>query len=312
MGRMFRIISEGGAETAALLDHRPVAVADRFVVEEIPFIEIGGPDGLITSIPKPIVRVAPSIIPAVTVDDDEEDDTEPEPSLTDAKVLSVAFHRYPKSGLRLLSTGVAADLVVYHQPEHPVSQEYLAVRDEIRRQFEEPGPRSVLFAAATAAAGTTTVALNCAAALARDSQSKVLIVDTHFARPAVGRRLGLADAPGLAEVLGQTVPLAWALQPTPIANLHALTAGHHAGTTDAALAADFSRLMVQLRQWFDWVIVDAGVWSNAVGKDGLAPASDAVFLVTRQAEIDRPEFGAMRASVAAAGGLLRGYVTTRH
>jgi len=35
-------------------------------------------------------------------------------------------------------------------------------------------------------------------------------------------------------------------------------------------------------------------------------------LVTRQAEIDRPEFGAMRASVAAAGGLLRGYVTTRH
>jgi len=312
---MFRIISEVNAESTAVLDDdRPLAVADRFVVEEVPYVEIGGPDGLITSIPKPvIVRVPPTIIPVAVNEPEVEETVEPEVApASDARVLSVSFHRYPKSGLRLLSTGVVTDLIVYHQPDHPVSVEYRAVRDEIRRQFEEPGPRAVLFTAATPTAGTTTVLLNCAASLAQESQSKVLIVDAHFARPAVARRLGIADSPGLAEVLGQTVPLAWALQPTPVANLHTLSAGHHTEGTDAALATDFTRLMTQLRQWFDWVLVDAGVWSHAAGKDGIAPASDAVFLVTRQSEIDRPEFGAMRASVAASGGLLRGYVTTRH
>ncbi len=315
MGRMFRIISEGNSDSTAVLDDdRPLAVADRFVVEEVPYVEIGGPDGLITSIPKPpSVRIVPSIIPVAISEPDLEEAVELEAAPgAEARVLSVSFHRYPKSGLRLLSTGVVGDLVVHHHPDHPVSLEYRAVRDEIRRQFDEAGPRCVLFTAATPAAGTTTVLLNCAAALAQDSQTKVLVVDAHFARPAVARRLGIADTPGLAEVLGQTVPLAWALQPTPVANLHALAAGHHAQDTDAALATDFTRLMAQLRQWFDWVLVDAGVWPHAAGKDGIAPASDAVFLVTRQAEIDRPEFGAMRASVAAAGGLLRGYVTTRH
>ena len=41
------------------------------------------------------------------------------------------------------------------------------------------------------------------------------------------------------------------------------------------------------------------------------PACDAVYLVTRQADIDRPEFAGLRASVEQRGGVLRGYITTR-
>jgi hypothetical protein len=77
------------------------------------------------------------------------------------------------------------------------------------------------------------------------------------------------------------------------------------------MAADFPRLLAQLRQWFDWVLVDGGVWADALGGEGFAPTADAVYLVTRQTDIDRPEFADLRASVSAAGGMLRGYVTTR-
>jgi Mrp family chromosome partitioning ATPase len=121
----------------------------------------------------------------------------------------------------------------------------------------------------------------------------------------------VAETPGLAEVLGQMVPLAWALQPTAVENLHALSAGVPADDTAKAMAADFPRLLAQLRQWFDWVLVDAGVWDESLGQESAGPACDAVYLVTRQADIDRPEFAGLRASVTSAGGLLRGYITTR-
>src|SRR5690348_2976309 len=129
MGRMFRIITEGGREPHA---------AETVTVEEVPFVEVGGPEGVVTSIPAP----APVIIPVPRPAPEPEPDTEleshePEPIAIpgpDERVLSVSFHRFPKTGLRLLPGGVSADVVAYHQPDHPVSGEYRTVRDEIRRQ----------------------------------------------------------------------------------------------------------------------------------------------------------------------------------
>jgi Mrp family chromosome partitioning ATPase len=286
---MFRIITEGAAEVA------PVAVAEngRYAAD-VPFVEVGGPDGVITSVITP-----PKVVPKVVAPPDPTPVVAPDP-----RVLSVAFHRLPKSGLRLLPAGIAPEVVAYHFPDHAVAAEYRQVKDEIRRQFDEAGPRVLAFAASAPVAGTTTVLLNVAVALTQDSAPppRVLAVDANFARPGLARKLGAAETPGLGEVLGQTVPLAWAVQPTPVPTLHALPAG-----TPTEATADLPRLLAQLRQWFDWVLVDAGVW----GETAVGPAADAVYLVTRQADIDRPEFAALRGHVAAGGGTLRGYVTTR-
>ncbi len=320
MGRMFRIVTGGGHEPHPTEDASPSA--DALAVEEVPFVEVGGPEGVVTSIPKPTASAAPAPVvipvprPVVASEPDTELEVEPEPPAIslpgpDPRVLSVAFHRFPKPGLRLLPDGVTYDLVTYHHPDHPISTEYRAVRDEVRRQFEGAAPRVLLFAAAAPVAGTTTVALNFAVALTQESGAKVLVADANFARPAVARRLGVADAPGLAEVLGQTVPLAWAVQPTAVEHLHALAAGVPIDGTHRAMAADFPRLLAQLRQWFDWVLVDCGVWDESPARESAGPACDAVYLVTRQADLDRPEFAGLRAAVIASGGLLRGYVTTR-
>jgi Mrp family chromosome partitioning ATPase len=290
MGRMFRIISERGGATAE---------AAPAVPDTVPFVEVGGPDGVVTfglpaaqpPVPVPVVVQLPVAESTVV------DETPPAPE-PPARVLSVAFHRLPKNGLRLVPAGVATDLVTVHWPDHPVSREYRAVRDEITAQYDA-GPRVLVFAAAAPESGATTVLLNLAATLAADAGAKVLVVDANGPRPAVAARLGLADGPGLAEVAAQTTPLAWAIQPTPVANLHALTAGAGAG--------DVSRLLGTLRGWFDWVLVDGGVWSDGAA----AAAADGVYLVARQTDLDRPEFVGLRAAVAAAGGTPRGYLTTR-
>lgn len=310
MGRMFRIITETVPEP-----RRTAEVAETATLEpetpEIPFVEVGGPQGLIGSYTPPPLRIEPVPAPRPAP---EPPAPEPLPRIIPAessRVLSVAFHRFPKAGLRLLPSGVSSDVVAYHDPEHPITQEYRLVRDEIRQQFEEEGARVVVFSAGAPVAGTTTVMLNLAVELTRVGAARVLVVDANLARPAISRRLGVADTPGLADVLGQTVPLAWALQPTAIPNLQVLAAGIIMPGIGHAMANDFPRLLVQLRQWFDWVLVDAGVWGEAAGRDGIGPACDAVYLVTRQHDIDRPEFAGLRASVTGTGGLLRGYITTR-
>lgn len=299
MGRMFRIITEHGNEPADPPEPREPA-------ENVPYVEVGGPDGVVSSIPPAAPRIRALPLPEPETVRIAAEDPAPE-----ANVLSVAFHRFPKTNLRLMPSGVAPDVVAFHFPDHPVSVEYRAVRDEIRRQFEESGPRVVLFTAAAPVCGTTTVLLNTAASLVHDHGTKVLIVDANPARPTLARRLGVNDSPGLSDVLAQTVPVAWAIQPTAVANLHVLAAGGPGDGTPPAAGADFPRLLAQLRQWFDWVLVDGGVWDDASPRSGLGAAADAVYLVARQGEIDRPEFAGLRSTIASAGGLLRGYITTR-
>jgi Mrp family chromosome partitioning ATPase len=314
MGRMFRIISEGGHDPRPYPTHAPrgpvgVVVAERpdpvpaeVWEEPAPFVEVGGPDGVVTSHPRPVPDVKPTPVAVAAPVTEPVAPAEP-------RALSVSFHPVPRAGLRLLPAGVSTDLVAHHFPDHPVSAEYASVRDAIRAQFADAGPRVLGFTTAAAASGTTTVLLNVAASFAKEPGGKVLVVDANLARPGVARRLAVPDAPGLSDVLGQTVPLAWALQPSPVPNLHALSAGT-GGVPGGVFAADFPRLLGQLRQWFDWVLVDGGVWGEVPGADAVGPAGDGVLLVARSGEIDRPEFAGLRTAVAAAGGLLRGYVTT--
>lgn len=298
--------------------------------EESPFIEIGGPSGPIFFTP-PSAAVASAIPPAPAAPaaarpvaeraDEAKSDAvrafprlvpaaapTPTPATPPTAYLSVRFHDVARAP-RPVGDGPDPSLVTLHLPEHPVSGEYRAVRDAIRRQLPDAASRVLLFSAAAPEAGTTTVLLNLAVTLAGEGKAKVLVADANVARPAVAARLALKPAPGLCEVLANQVPLAWALQPSPLPNLQVLAAGDPAGA--ASLGRDFPRLLAQLRQWFDWVLVDGGAWGEDHDRDAACPSADAVYLVTREADAARPLFADLRTGVKDLGGLLRGYVATR-
>jgi Mrp family chromosome partitioning ATPase len=331
MSRMFRVISGPVVEPAGTR-------RDPSDAGDIPFIEVGGPDGVVTSIQPPTVAIhkppAPSVAPppafippaapfvppaSLFVPATPRPASAPTPAAAratpsaapESPILSVTFHRYPKPGLRLMHHGVAPEVVAFHFPDHPVSAEYRRVCEEVLQQYDGPGPRAAVFTAAEPHAGTTTVLVNFAVSLVTQHAHRVLAVDANFARPGLARLLACAEAPGLADVLGQSIPLAWALQPTPLPNLHVLSTGAVNDGTEEALAADLPRLVAQLRQWFDWVVIDGGVWAELPGGDGTGAAADGVYLVTREADMERDEFTGLRAEITAAGGPVRGYVSTR-
>jgi len=294
MGRMFRIVSEGFAQTnghgpAVELLATPVPPDDWAAAADVPFVEVGGPAGVVTSIP----TAKPTAKPTAPKKDE---------SKTDSRYLSVSFRHVP---VLTLAGGVSPDVVAFHLTDHAVSGEYRALADEIKEQLSSAGPKAVLFTAAVPNSGTTTVALNLAVTLARDPDAAVLVVDAAAENPSVARKLAAGDSPGLAEVLAQTVPLAWAVQPTPAARLHVLAAGDgpHA-------SADIGKLIDQLKQWFDWVLVDGGTWGRRADRDALTAAADATYAVARLTDLERPEFHALRTALPKVGKL-KGYVTTR-
>ena len=363
MGRMFRIISEAGQPHSPIHSTGPSTTAadpvergektpmNPYASDAIPFVEVGGPEGVVTSysrsahaVPPRVVSVPYAVPHAVPQQPTYAPPTMrfvspatatvtvpfhvvqplPEPRFVaapkprpapvappeDPRVLSVAFHKFPKPGLRILPAGIAPEVVTYHHPEHPISAEYRLVRDEIRRAFDGHGPHVVSLTGTSAAAGTTTVLLNVAVAMTQDTGARVLVVDGNVLRPAVAARLAAGDAPGLSEVLAQTVPLAWAVQTTAVSGLHVLAAGVATDKTLAALPTELPRLLTQLRQWFDYVFVDVGAWEHSTAQAAahLAAACDSVYLVSRHAELERLEFHHLRAAL---GTTLKGYITTR-
>ncbi|MFO0798361.1 MAG: hypothetical protein U0804_12870 [Gemmataceae bacterium] len=302
----------GGAPTVPWAAPRP-APADDFIpaADDAPFVEVGAPGGAVFSPGPGVVKFPP--LPA-TAKAEPAADSRPFPRLaTDTpRYLSVSFHdlsgraRAPEP-----SEGPDAALVAFHHPDHPVSGEYRVLRDEVKAQFADHAPRVLFFTAAAGESGTTTVALNLAVTLARETPGRVLIADANITRPGVARMMGLKAAPGLVEVLGHTVPLAWAAQATVVPNLQVLAAGGNPAAPPPGIADDLPKLTEQLRQWYDWVLIDAGVWGVLPDRDAACPAADAVYLVARETAVDRTEFAGLRGWVKELGGLLRGYVTTR-
>jgi Mrp family chromosome partitioning ATPase len=279
--------------------------------EETPFVEIGGPGGPVFSGAQTTLT---RTIPEAKIEAKQEQDRSyprlvapPAPTY-----LSVRFHDIISRGTaKLLNDGPDAGLVAYHFPDHSVSGEYRTLRDEIRKQLPEVTSRILAFNAVAPEAGTTTVLLNLAITLAHEGKSRVLVVDANTSRPGIAAKLALKQSPGLCEVLAQQVPLAWAVQPSPVAGLHVLTAGNASDKTPGAVCHDFPRCLLLLRQWFDWILLDAGVWGGMPELDAACPSADAVYLVAREADSDRQEFQSVRGWVKELGGLLRGYVTTR-
>lgn len=314
MSRVFSAMTgTSAARPVAVSAPAGVAVADEpdadewdesFVAEDAPFVEIGGPRGTVFS-PPPAKPAPPPKVEESTARAFPR--IAPEPATA---FLSVRFHDTAPRVPARAAGGPDPGLVALHFPDHPVSAEYRTLRDEVTRQLPDATSRALTFTAAAPEAGTTTVLANLGVSLAQTGQ-RVLLVDANITRPGVAQKLALRPAPGLAEVLSGNLPLTWALQPTPVPSLQALVAGTATDALADSIGRDLPKLIGQLRQWFDWVLIDAGVWGVVPERDATCSASDAVYLVTREPDAERTEFVGLRTWVKQLGGALRGYVTTR-
>jgi len=275
MGRIYQALAHSRTASSELITPLKVldeSVDDPFLDDEAPYIEVGGPvaTGSMLTTKKPGKA---------------------------KRTFGIAFRAVPtiSSKLAPASSRLIDELIAFHDPAHEISAEYRFLGVEIAAQLAGMSSRVISFTSAIPKSGTTSVLLNLALTLARESQ-RVLVIDASIERPAIASTLGIASEPGLTDVLSNQVPLAWSFHPTGIDRLTALPYGK--ANLDSVDALE--SLIDPLRRRYDWVLIDGN--ANV--------ASDGIYMIVRQADLNSTEVADRHEAIVSAGGMLRGYVLT--
>jgi receptor protein-tyrosine kinase len=161
------------------------------------------------------------------------------------------------------------------------AQAFHNLRANLRVRQNGHGP-AVVVTSAEAGEGKTTVAWNLACAAAGPG-SRVLVIEADLRRPALSRRLGLGDRPGLSDVLKGSATLDQAIAQVPVASLEngntpartvdVLLAGSASGDPTGLLESERMReVLAVVAEEYELVVIDTPPTSVA---------SDAVPLVVR-------------------------------
>jgi Mrp family chromosome partitioning ATPase len=281
--------------------------------EEVPFIEVGG---------QPSTMEASSEVRAALAKAGRPQSATPAvpklrpvglPTLADAptRIMSVVFRPLPAEASPLGATQrrFASELIAFHRSEHPVSEQYRALTEDISAQLPAGRPQVILFTALEPEVGTTTVLLNTAITYARGGRLRVAVVEANLNRPALARRLGIPDAPGLRDLLAGSVTLSEALHETGQPNLSALPGGD--GGMPRLLGDAIRPALRQLRERFDLILLDAPCWDGRPEMVALGSACDLTYLVLSDASAETAETEAWIRTLPQQGARLRGSIVTQ-
>jgi Mrp family chromosome partitioning ATPase len=172
-------------------------------------------------------------------------------------------------------------------------------------------PRRILVTAARAGEGTTTIATATAIALARDLGRRVLLVETNLARPHLARALGMAERPGLNEVVHGAADENHAVRAIEtIPGLYVLPAGDARSPAAAEItSARAVELFDAPAREVDHLVLDVAPLLEGAEGPLLLRRGDAVVLVMRngvalRADVERAIEVVQRAGARVAGVVL--------
>ena len=135
--------------------------------------------------------------------------------------------------------------------------------------------------------GKTTTIVNLAKLLAAAGE-KTLVVDCDLRRAQLHQRLDLSREPGFTDHFVRKEPLESLLRSTCTPNLFALTAGALPPNPPALLARkQVAEMLNELRDRFDWVLVDSPPLASVTDGLLLARHADTTILVVQHNKVDK-------------------------
>jgi Mrp family chromosome partitioning ATPase len=253
----------------------------------VPFVEVGGPGNAIEGSPDVFSVTASSPIPRFSGKERSGVSLHqiplPPARTRNPASVSVAFQPLDLIWSEEKAARIAAEIIAYHQPDHPVSKEFASLAEAIEAQLPMGGSHVLMFVGSAAGVGTTTVVINLAFTWARSDQKRIVVLDAGDTQGTVAIKFGLPASPGLAEVLAEKATFPSALQETSQPNLFVLSSGSNVRESKSTLPAKPMRdILRQLRKQFDLILIDTPPWKSEPEMSALASGCDAVHLVIPQ------------------------------
>lgn len=181
--------------------------------------------------------------------------------------------------------GVAA-AIVRDDPQGSRSEAYRQLRTNLQFAAVGNAPKVMVVTSALPGEGKSSVAGNLALSLSQVG-NRVCLVDGDLRRPSVANYFGLVGAAGLSTVIVGRASLDDVLQPVD-GSLSAITSGPiPPNPTELLSAPSYLRLLGELRNRFDLVIIDAPPVLPVADAAVLAAAADGVIFVVQAGSTSR-------------------------
>ena len=208
----------------------------------------------------------------------------PEPPHVPVSGRSTAYEATPR-----LMAQLDPHLVAALAPTSLAAEQYKSLRTRIRRSESGRGLRTLAITSPNKGDGKSLTAANLALTMAQEFQQRVLLLDCDLRRPSVHQLFGLAEAPGLGDVLMNAAELEQALVLLPEHHLTVLPAGlPPSNPAELIGSAAMRRVLDTLRTRFDRILIDVPPVAPLADLHILAPMVDALLMIVRAGITPKP------------------------
>jgi len=229
-----------------------------------------------------------------------------------------ALQKAEKDYMQLANTSTTEGLWRYKgQVPGPVSNQdgkehYQTLKANLFTLHADKAIRTIIICSTDHGEGATTTATNFAATLAGDPQSKVLIVDANLRTPGLHDVCQIDYTPGFTDYLGNgknpVLPFLW----KGWTNLYVLPCGsYHSGPVSLFEAKRFSEFLQEMREQFDYVILDGPPLPRFSEIRVICSKVDGVVLVVKAGKTKREVALRAKKELEDAGGKILGVVINR-
>ncbi|MCW1960064.1 MAG: polysaccharide biosynthesis tyrosine autokinase [Mycobacterium sp.] len=191
-----------------------------------------------------------------------------------------------------------------------ISEAFRKLRTNLQFLNVDNPPRVIVITSSTPSEGKSTTAINIALALA-EAEYSVVLVDGDMRRPSVDKYLDLVGSVGFSTVLSGGASLSEVLQTTKYPRLTVLTAGTIPPNPSELLGSQAAKKVISdLREQFDYVIVDSSPLLAVTDGAILATNADGALIMARYGETKREQLAHAVGTLENVGATLLGAVFT--
>ncbi len=172
--------------------------------------------------------------------------------------------------------------------------------------------KTILFSGVSDGSGASTLAAGFAAGLAKDSNTKVLLIDANFRRPNLHRLFEMPINEGLFDLLNKKEQMAFEIRRKGNDHLYVLTSGGTvANPTQLFKLSRFQRFIEKVRSNLDYVIIDSPSALAYPDAQMICPKLDGVVLVVEAGKTKRPVALRAKKIIEDAGGRILGTILNK-
>jgi capsular exopolysaccharide synthesis family protein len=193
----------------------------------------------------------------------------------------------PRADPKWLQQYDLPDLATYHDPNSGLAEAARGMRAMIEFRPSGSAVRRLMVVSSIQAEGKTSTCIRLGIAFAQYGK-RVLLIDADQRRARVHKALGVENDVGVLALLAGEAELSAALKKTAVPNLTALPLGPRRESASALLASPaMSRLLEQLDEHFDLIIIDTPPAAALTEAFNLAQMVDGLLFVLRSGVVSR-------------------------